>query len=89
MSYRGGSVQVGQGAICQAKGIGVIQLYARDMVTGHTKPLPEFKKAWYVPDMIFRIISVADLEDMGLGFLTRQEGRSSRYLHDSARGTKI
>ena len=25
---------------------------------------------------------------MGLGFLTRQEGRSSQYLHDSARGTK-
>jgi hypothetical protein len=88
-TWKNGTVQVGTGTLSHAKGRGIVVVYARDTVNGQQHALPQFKQAWYVPDMFFKILSVADLSDNGIKLVCGDLGPVPDYLFVHNSGVKL
>ena len=88
--WTGGKVQVGSGDIMDVTHRGVIQLYARGR-DGKPVAIPEFREAWYVPGLAFKILSVSDIADGGMAVRFGERGnlKDYVYIHDSGVKCKL
>ena len=87
--WTGGEVQVGTGDVRQTTHRGIVVLYARDVLNGKQVALPQFKWAWLVPDIVFKIIAVSDSTENGVSCIFGDVGPCSDYLRINSTGVKI
>ena len=85
--WTGGKVQVGSGEVMDVTHRGIIQLYAR-RPDGKTVTIPEFKEAWYVPGLAFKILSVSDIADGGMACRFGERGSMKDYIYVHDTGVK-
>ena len=88
--WTGGKVQVGSGEIMDVTHRGIIQLYARGR-DGTPVSIPEFREAWYVPGLAFKILSVSDIADGGMAVRFGERGsiKDYVYIHDTGVKCKL
>ena len=81
VAFKGGSAQVGSGALCPATHRGVLSdIHVRVHGTGKAATLPTIKVAWLVPDIVFNILSTSALEEVGVGMHTCVPGPLRNFL---------
>ena len=85
--WTGGKVQVGSGEVMDVTHRGIIQLYARSR-DGKTVQIPEFREAWYVPGLAFKILSVSDIAANGMAVRFGERGPDPNYVYVHDTGVK-